>query len=298
MTDLPAGLSVGSGALVATFLPELGMLGASLRHEGDELLALPGGLDGYRAGEVTGLPLLAPWANRLGERRYEVDGLVVDLDGVELHTDDQGLPIHGTMSAQPGWEVVERSERSFTTRFDFGGHPELLASFPFPHEIQIRVDVEETTLRLATTVTATTDRRVPVAFGYHPYFRLPEVGRDDVHLRLPARRHLVLDERGLPTGAVRAEGVEDERIGSRTFDDLYQLDDERRLELTGGGRRLVLELGAGYSFAQVFTPYPGDSVCLEPMTAAVNALVDGSCALVAPGAPFTARFSLEVELTR
>ena len=82
MSDLPAGLTVSSGALLATFLPELGMLGASLRHRGEELLALPGGLDGYRAGEVTGLPLLAPWANRLGERRYEVEGVVVDLEGL------------------------------------------------------------------------------------------------------------------------------------------------------------------------------------------------------------------------
>src|SRR5918994_5831590 len=95
-----AGVTVSSGLLDATFLPELGMLGSSLRHRGEELLALPGGLDGYRAGHVTGLPLLAPWANRLGARRYEVEGVVVDLDGLGLHTDGHGLPIHGTMSAQ------------------------------------------------------------------------------------------------------------------------------------------------------------------------------------------------------
>ena len=83
----------------------------------------------------------------------------------------------------------------------------------------------------------------------------------------------------------------------RTFDDLYELDDDRRLDLTGGGRRLTLELEEGYSFAQVFTPEAADSVCLEPMTAPVNALVDGRCALVRPGATFTARFSLHVEDT-
>ena len=288
---------MSSGPLVATYLPDLGMLGVSLRHRGEELLALPGGLDGYRAGAVTGLPLLAPWANRLGERRYEVEGVVVDLDGLDLHTDDHGLPIHGTMSAQSGWKVVERAEHSFTTRFDFGEHPELLASFPFPHELRIRVDVDGSTLRVATTVAATSDRPVPVAFGYHPYLRLPGVRRDDVYLRLPARRHLRLNDRGLPTGAAHTEAAENERLGSRTFDDLYQVEDDRRLELTGGGRRLVLELGEGYGFAQVFTPDAGGSVCLEPMTAAVNALVEGSYALVAPGATFTARFSLEVELT-
>ena len=94
-----------------------------------------------------------------------------------------------------------------------------------------------------------------------------------------------------------AEDAEDERLGSRTFDDLFLLDDDRRLELTGGGRRLSLELEQGYPFAQVFTPDAADSVCLEPMTAAVNALVDGSAPLVAPGASFTAAFSLHVTET-
>jgi galactose mutarotase-like enzyme len=47
----------------------------------------------------------------------------------------------------------------------------------------------------------------------------------------------------------------------------------------------------------VFTPEAADSICLEPMTAAVNALVDGGCALVAPGESFTARFSLDVQHT-
>ena len=286
---------MSSGVLDATFLPELGMLGVSLRHRGDEPLALPGGLDGYRAGDVTGLPLLAPWANRLGARRYEVEGVVVDLEGLDLHTDGRGLPIHGTMSAQPGWEVVAADERSMASRFDFGARSDLLASFPFPHELRIAVDVDATTLSVATTLTATSDRAVPAAFGYHPYLNLPGARRADIQVRLPARRHLELDDRQLPTGAARAEDAEDDPLGTRTFDDLYELDDDRRLALTGGGRRLTLELGDGYRYAQVFTPLGADSVCLEPMSAPVNALVDGGYGLVPPGASFTARFSLHVE---
>jgi aldose 1-epimerase len=288
-------VTVSSGLLDATFLPELGMLGVSLRHRGDELLALPGGLDGYRAGNVTGLPLLAPWANRLGARRYEVEGVVVDLEGLDLHTDGRGLPIHGTMSAQPGWEVITMDERTFASRFDFGARPDLLASFPFPHELRIAVAVDAATLSVETTLTPTTDRAVPVAFGYHPYLCLPGARRDDIHVRLPARRHLELDERQLPTGAGSAEDAEDEPLGTWTFDDLYELDDDRRLALRGGGRRLTLLLGDGYRYAQVFTPAGADTVCLEPMCAPVNALVNGGYALASPGASFTARFSLHVE---
>ena len=290
-----AGVTITSGPLDATFTPQLGMLGSSLRHRGEALLALPGGLDGYRSGTDKGLPLLAPWANRLGSRRYEVDGIVVDLDGLDLTTDEHGLPIHGTMTAQRGWEIVAVGRRSLAARFDFGAHPDLLASFPFPHELRIEATVEATTLRVDTTLVPTGDRPVPVSFGYHPYLCLPGARREDVRLRLPERRHLELDSRQLPTGRAHVEEPEDEPVGTRTFDDLYGLDDDRQLALVGGGRRLALELGEGYGYAQVFTPPGAETVCLEPMTAPVNALVEGTCALVSPGTSFTARFSLHVE---
>jgi galactose mutarotase-like enzyme len=297
-------LTVSSGVLDATFLPDLGMLGVSLRHRGAELLALPGGLDGYRAGRVTGLPLLAPWANRLGSGRYEVDGVAVDLGdfgdaghlrALGLHTDEHGLPIHGTMTAQPGWQVARIDRRSLVTRFDFGTRPDLLASFPFPHLLRMAVTVEASTLTVTTTLAPTTDRPVPVAFGYHPYLRLPGVRREDVGLRLPPRRHLELDGRSIPTGAGHDEPAEDEPLGDRTFDEHYELGDDRRLAVRGGGRRVTVTVGDGYRWAQVFAPPAADFVCLEPLTAPINALVDGGYTLVRPGGSYTAEFTVRVE---
>jgi aldose 1-epimerase len=289
------GVTLRSDLLEVTFRPAVGMVGTSLRHRGQEVLALPGGLEGYRAGDVTGLPLLAPWANRLGARRYEVGAVVVDLDGLDLYTDDQGLPIHGTMTAQEGWVVSVVDDRSLRSRFDFGARDDLLASFPFPHEIHMDVDVHGATLTVVTALVPTVGRAVPVAFGYHPYLRLPGVARHDVRLGLPARRRFVLDRRQLPTGATRPELPEDEPVGTRVLDDLFELGDDRQLSLTGGGRRLVLTLEEGYPYAQVFAPPGADFVCLEPMTAPVNVLVDGGYAVARPGGRYTARFSIRLE---
>ncbi len=47
--------------------------------------------------------------------------------------------------------------------------------------------------------------------------------------------------------------------------------------------------------SQVFAPAAADFVCLEPMTAPVNALVDGGYPLVSPGKSFTAQFELHAE---
>ena len=289
------GMTVTSDILATTFLPELGMLGVSMQHRGDELLALPGGLDGYRRGDVTGLPLLAPWANRLGARRYAVGDTTVDLDGLALHTDPNGLPIHGTMTAQPGWEVLDAAPQALTARFRFGSHPELMASFPFPHDLRIDAEVDGGELVVDTTMTATGDRAVPVSFGYHPYLRLPGVARTDVRLALPTRRHLELDTRSLPTGGVHLEDAEEAPIGDRTFDDCYLLGDDRTLAVSGGGRRLTVDVGVGYRFAQVFVPEGGDVVCLEPMTAPIDALVSGDYEVVPPGGSYTARFTVRVE---
>jgi aldose 1-epimerase len=294
-----AAVTLAAGDLAATFLPDLGMLGTSLRHRGQELLALPGGLAGYKDGRVTGLPLLAPWANRLAGWHYRVDGVAVALEGLPLSTDGNGLPIHGTMTARRGWQLDrlqgDADPARLRVRFDYGAWPELLASFPFPHDLTVEATVDGEALAVVTTLRPTGDRRVPVSFGWHPYLRLPGAPRRAWWLRLPERTHLLLDELGLPDGASKAEPAEDAAIGDRAFDDLYALDADRRLAVAAGDRLLTVELEQGYAYAQVFAPPGQQFVCLEPMTAPVNALGSGRCPLVVPGESFSARFSVAVQ---
>jgi aldose 1-epimerase len=284
-------LTLRAGTTEASFLPDLGMLGVSLRQGGEEVLALPGGLDAYRSGHVTGLPLLAPWANRLGGRRYEIAGVAVDLTHVDLHDDGTGLPIHGTMTAQHGWKIASTTASSLEARFDYGARPDLLRAFPFPHELVLDIEVADRRLQMATTIRATGTERVPISFGWHPYFVLPG-SRGDTLLRLPACEHRLLDPRGLPTGRTEPQPEAARPLGDRSFDDLYALGDDRRLALEGAGRRVVVEMGDGYPFAQVYSPAEAPFGCLEAMTAPTNALVTGDCPLVDPGHEFTARFSI------
>jgi len=284
-----------AGGTEATFLPELGMLGISLRVDGEELLALPGGLDGYRAGHVTGLPLLAPWANRLGGRRYEIAGVQVDVAGLDLHDDGAGLPIHGTMIAQAGWEVVDATSASARARFDYGSRPDLLRAFPFPHEVVLDVEIGENGLRVATTVRPTADRPVPISFGWHPYLALRHA-RSETDLRLPVCRHLTLDTRGLPTGDSEPQPEESSPLADRAVDDGYALGDDRRLAIEDARGVISVDLGDRYPFAQVYSPAGAAFACLEPMTAPTNALMTGSAPLVEPGGAFTAAFT--ISLTR
>jgi galactose mutarotase-like enzyme len=294
--------TLAAGELQATFLPGLGLLGTSLRHRGEELLALPGGVEGYRDRHVTGLPLLAPWANRLPGWRYRAAGVEVDLEGLDLATDPAGLPIHGTLTARPGWRLerlaAEPDRAVLAAGFDYGAWPELLAAFPFPHRLTVTAALQGASLAVTTTLAATGQRPVPVAFGWHPYLRLPGAPRAAWRLLLPRRTHLELDDRGLPTGKSADEPAEADPVGERTYDDLYALEDDpggRRLGLEAAGRRLVVGYGDGYDHAQVFAPPGVEFVCLEPMTGPTAALAAGSTPLVAPGDTFAARFTVTVE---
>jgi galactose mutarotase-like enzyme len=294
-------VTLAAGGLEATFLPGLGLLGTSLRHRGEELLALPGGVAGYRAGHVTGLPILAPWANRLPGRRYRAAGVEVSLEGLDLHTDPAGLPIHGTLTAHPGWRLERLSadgDRAvLAASFDYGAWPRLQAAFPFPHELAVAATLQGASLEVATRLRPTGERPVPVAFGWHPYLQLPGAPRADWRLLLPERRHLELDGRGLPTGRAEDEAAEADPVGDRTYDDLYALGDDpdRGLGLEAAGRRLLVGYGDGYGHAQVFAPPEAEFVCLEPMTGPTGALAAGTCPLVEPGDAFTARFIIRVE---
>jgi len=142
------------------------------------------------------------------------------------------------------------------------------------------------------TIAPTGRSAVPVSFGWHPYFRLPGVGRDALAVELPARRRLVLDDRQLPTGEEVGEAGETISLRDRTFDDGYRLGRSRRLALVGGGHRLELALDRGYPFAQVYAPEGQAFVALEPMTAATNALGEGTAPVVEPGDRYSARYTI------
>ena len=300
VVDGEAAVRLAAGELEATFLVGLGMLGTSLRHRGEELLALPGGVAGYRDRNVTGLPLLAPWANRLPSWRYRAAGVEVHLDGLDLATDPAGLPIHGTLTAHRGWRLerlaAEAGRAVLEAAFDYAW-PELLAAFPFPHRLTVAAALQGASLEVTTTLEATGDRPVPVAFGWHPYLRLPGAPRSSWRLLLGDRTHLELDG-GLPTGKAADEPAEAEPVGDRTFDDLYALGRDpasHRLGLEAAGRRLLVLYGDGYDHAQVFAPPGTEFVCLEPMTGPTAALAAGTAPLVQPGASFAARFTIRVE---
>jgi len=287
--------------LEATFATGAGMVCCSLRHRGAELLGQSRGLAAYAAtGATMGIPLLHPWANRLAGLRYEQGGRTVTLrqDAPGVRLEEHGLPIHGLLSGSRDWTVDvleaagEQARLVAGLRFE---RPELLESFPFPHHLTLMATLAPGALRIEIGQQATGDDPVPVSFGFHPYLQLGGE-RAALELALPARSHLALDARGLPTGASEAEAAERAPLGDRRFDDHYAVgSDPVAFTVQDAERAMTVRFERGYPFAQVFAP-PGESfVCFEPMTAAVNALAHpGACEVVEA---YDAAFAVHVAST-
>jgi len=294
----PTALRLAAGDLKAVFLPARGMLGASLRHRGEELLRRIEDLAAAAAkGRTAGIPLLHPWANRLATSRYEAAGHEVTLDPSSrlLHLDDGGLPMHGVPWAVLAWEVLDAKPDRIVAGLHWD-KPELLAVFPFPHRLEMTVTLRADALTVGTTLLAGSDGPVPVSFGFHPYFGIPGLPRAQWRLTLPAMRKLATDDHGIPSGTEGPFAAFDSSLGEVEFDDGFQVPGEHAaFSLSGAGRRITVEFLEGYGFAQIFAPRGKAYIAIEPMTAATNALVSGrGLKLVGPSERYRAAFRLTV----
>lgn len=294
------------GELRAMFAPDAGMVCCSLRHLGEELLAQRAGLRAYaERGSTMGIPLLHPWANRLAGFTYGAAPRVVELarDCPLIKLDENGLPIHGVIAGYLPWQVLE-------SRPEDAGHsvrarmrwdtPELLATFPFPHVLELEARITAARLTIETTLRPSSTDAVPVSFGYHPYLVLPGSDRREWQVTLPVGRSLSVDSQMIPTGTSEPVSYPPFKLGDTSWDNPFGgLPSRPVFAVAGAGRRIELELLRGYPYTQVFSPAAESFICFEPMTAPTNALIShADLKLVAPGEVFRAAFSISVSTGR
>lgn len=268
-----------------------------------ELLAERNGLEGYiERGSTMGVPLLHPWANRLGGLTYSAAGrdVALDADSALFKRDPAGLPMHGAWPTLLQWDVLESGSdgetASLLARLEWDRGHAAFELFPFPHRLEYRARAAARSVELALALEPTADVPVPVSFGFHPYLRIPGGARQSAEMSLPVRRALLSDDSMLPTGETEPFEPGPRRLGDTEWDQEFsELGDPARFVLRGGESEVSLTFLRGFPFAHVFAPADSDFVCFEPMTAPTNALVTGAdLAVVAPGGRYEAAFEIAV----
>jgi len=152
---------------------------------------------------LSGMPLLAPFANRLDETAFYANGKKYNFD-LELGNVRGPIPGTGYVNGSKDWKLVEfkadRNSAWVTSKLDFYRNPAYMKQFPFAHTITMTYRVSNGMLEVHTRLDNLSSDPMPAVIGFHPIYELPDGNRDDWTVSIDARTHWIEIPQRLPTG--------------------------------------------------------------------------------------------------
>ncbi len=236
-------------------------------------------------------PFMYPWSNRLEGYYYYFNDQKISVDTTDpslyFQRDGNNLPLHGYMTKVDAWETVSYQATNedgaiHTAKIDFSEHPRLMKNYPFPHVVTMKHILKDGTVSIQVAVENTGEKAMPVAYGFHTYYKIPPMDSYDNYLTIAAEKIMELDDQSLPTGELTdisnlLSDPRHYRIGTKTIDHVFtQLktdeDGYSVFSLEKPNHTLNIHMGESYQYATVYSPIEeGTSfVCVEPMMAPTN----------------------------
>ncbi len=289
-----------SGLASATVLPESGALISQLTlvdraSKAQPILWLPDGfsINDPNAWPGGGLPFLFPFAGRVwhGQEvlKYASSGQVYD------------MPLHGFSWSKP-WTVSAKGPNSvkLTLKSDDESKKK---HYPFDFEIVMTITLSTRALHIAvdvihTTLAAKTREKMPVALGWHPYFKLAKKALATI----PADTSYAVTPVG---NAGASDSVRDSlgpsswtlpnpKLASLIFGDLNG--EASRLDL--GQHAITISAGPEDVMQHVvtWTNLPDEFFCIEPWMSLPDAVARSTgCRWLKPGERVSAWMSVECQ---
>jgi len=245
----------------------------------------------------TGIPLMAPWPNRIRGGLLVVEG---ETFRVPLNEGPHAL--HGSFWGAPFSEFdasitdTDGASNATACRMSIDlGEP-----WPFKSRFHVDAAVEGRSITQTLTIEAADgeERRFPAGFGWHPFFRR-NLGGGDLAIRANVLKEWVtLDDMTATGETVEPTGKTDLRTGPvpavGSLDVCFSIEPESSVLLTWPEISLTLESSRSLSHLVVFTaPH---ATCVEPQSCTIDAFkyeregVEGTgTAFVTPGHPLVGR---------
>lgn len=247
--------------------------------------------------------VLAPWPNRLGDGRYEFEGMSAQ---AALDEPSRQNAIHGLVRWLP-WSMAGRAQNRVTMACVLHPSP----GYPFTLGLSIEYRLGRDGLTVVTEAENLGPTGLPFGLGFHPYLTVGTPVVDMARLTVPADRRLITDDRGLPTGEAPVAGTEFDfttgrLLGTSRLDTGYTSlrrdgDGRIRVELDHPDGTMGVTLWADQRFDYVMV-YSGDTLgagerrralAIEPMTCPPDALRSGNDIIVlGPGARWTGSWGI------
>jgi len=209
-----------------------------------------------------GNPVLFPSPGPLAGDRFARDGR------------SGSMKQHG-FARQRAWTVSSKSPREVT--LVLASDDATRAEYPWDFRATYRYTLAGTRLRIEQRFENTGDAPMPFAAGFHPYFFVRDA--DKAKASIPTKAKRAYDN--VTKSSIDVVGPID--LTQKEVD-LHLVDhggSEASLVL-GGGERIVVSCSSEFHRWVIWTLAGRDFVCLEPWTAAANALNTGESLLVVP----------------
>ena len=247
--------------------------------------------------------VLLPWPNRLGDGRYQFDGVTHQLP---LTEPARRVALHGLVCWER-WSLADRTASQVVLRIDTVPVP----GYPFPLQATLTYRLTDAGLDVELQTTNLGAADAPYGVGFHPWLS-PGPGRlDDCRLAVDAGTWVPTDDRLLPTGVAPIPDRLDFRtprpLGGTELDDGFVdatfTDGRSWVRLTGpDGRTAAAWMDGSMSCWQLCTGdaigdprYDRSGLAAEPMTCTADAFRTGQRLVrLAPGQVHAARWGLQL----
>jgi len=217
---------------------------------------------------------LSPYVCRIPEARYQFAGNEYHIGKFKV----QNASIHGLLYDLPFFLKSTHSgatHASATLSHSYGGDD---PGYPFAYTCTIEYKLEsENALTLTTTVQNNSHSLIPIADGWHPYFKLNK-RVDELQLEFQSMEILEFNDGLVPTGKYLPytdfNGVK--KINGTFFDNSFTLnfaECQPLCVLRDPEKKVQVEIlpSKSYPFLQIYTPPHRNSIAIENLSAAPNA---------------------------
>jgi len=273
-----------------SIVPSIGNVAFSMKVKGQDVLRWPyASIAEFKSRPaLSGIPFLGPWANRLDEQAFYANGKRYAFD-MGLGNVRGAIPIHGFLSSTDQWQVVEITADGksawVTSKLEFFKQPMWMKQFPFAHTIEMTHRLEDGVLQVHTKITNLSAEPMPVAVGFHPYYKLTDSAREDWTISVGAQKHWLLNPTKIPTGETepiekifanpQAAALKDYNLDD-VFSDLTR-DAQGRAHMIVKGKRQQLDILLDSSWRSVVIWSPKQQtdpnfVAFEPMAGITDAM--------------------------
>jgi aldose 1-epimerase len=244
---------------------------------------------------------LSPFVCRIQDGKYLYEGEEFEFPGKFI----DGSAIHGLLYNK-AFAIVDQfadeQQANVSLKYNYKEEDD---GYPFSYRCEVRYTLlPQNVLQIQTTIINLDDLPIPLADGWHPYFKLG--GKiNDWLLYFNAKAMLEFDEKLIPNGHLLPynEFMEEKPIGSLQLDNCFLLNIDESyaactLRTASGGLQVSFFPDATYPYLQIYTPPHRESIAIENLSAAPDAFNNGMGLLMLPARhthTFTVHYQLSCE---